>query len=75
MFAEGSGFVYGAMSFVDKVSCGAALMLIQQHMPDTCLACHGSDYFQWVILYGCGGASIFGLILIAILWPLKIGQR
>ncbi len=77
LFAEGSGFVYGAMSFVDKVSCGAALMLIQNNMP---LDCHCADsgrpdYFRHVLVYGCGSASIFGLLLIVILSPMKIGQR
>ena len=73
---ETSGFVYGAMSFVDKVSCGAALMVVQQYMPDIP---EGStlkyDYFQWILVYGCGGAAIFGLLMIALLWPMKIGQR
>ena len=73
---ETSGFVYGAMSFVDKVSCGGVLMLVQQYMPEIP---EGStlkyDYFQWILVYGCGGAALLGLLMIALLWPMTIGQR
>ena len=76
--------MYGAMSFVDKVSCGVALMLIQSKMPD--LSRFQDDlpedeeplsepFFETVIVYWCGGAAIFGVIIMAILWPMKLGQR
>jgi len=70
---EGGGFVYGAMSFVDKVSCGIALMLIQNQMPDP--ATDDPQFFESVIVYWCGGAAIFGVLIMAILWPMKLGQR
>jgi Na+/melibiose symporter-like transporter len=73
---EGSGFVYGAMSFVDKVSCGIALMLLIDNMPLDCHSDSGRpDYIRHAIVFGCGSSSIFGLLLIAILYPMKIGQR
>ena len=73
LFTEGSGFVYGAMSFVDKVSCGVALMLIQNEMPDP--AEDDPYFFQSVLVYGCGGAAVFGLLVVVLLWPMEIGRR
>ena len=73
ILVEGGGFVYGAMSFVDKVSCGIALMLIQNQMPDP--ATDDPQFFESVIVYWCGGAAIFGVLIMAILWPMKLGQR
>jgi hypothetical protein len=61
------------MSFVDKVSCGVALMLIQNQMPDP--AEENPQFFEFVLVYGCGGAAIFGLLVIVALWPMEIGQR
>ena len=61
------------MSFVDKVSCGVALMLIQSDMPDP--AENDPRFFQCVLVYGCGGAAIFGLLVIVLLWPMKVGKR
>ena len=61
------------MSFVDKVSCGIALMLIQNAMPDP--ASDDPNFFQLVLVYGCGGAAAFGLVIVALLWPMTIGQR
>ena len=64
------------MSFVDKLSCGVAIMLIQNYGPtklDPCVT--NCEYFQYVLVYTCGGASVFGLIIIAILYPMKIGER
>ena len=61
------------MSFVDKVSCGIALMLIQNQMPDP--ASDDPDFFQFVLVYGCGGAAVLGLVIIALLCPMTIGRR
>ena len=61
------------MSFVDKVSCGIALMLIQNQMPEP--AESDPPFFESVIVYWCGGAAIFGVLIMAILWPMKLGQR
>ena len=72
-FLEASGFVYGAMSFVDKVSGGIALMLVQSAMPEPV----DSDpmFFQSTLVFVCGGAAILGLLMISLIWPMKIGQR
>ena len=73
VFTEGSGFVYGVMCFVDKVSTGVAIMLIQSVMPDP--ATDNPDFFRYVLGYGCGGAAIFGWFIMAHLWAVKIGKR
>jgi Na+/melibiose symporter-like transporter len=73
---ESSAFVYGAMSFVDKLSCGLAFMLIQNYVPTKLHPCvTNCDFFQNVLVYVCGGASAVGLVFITILYPMKIGQR
>ena len=74
-FLEASGFVYGFMSFLEKLSSGAAIMLIQQYMPSTEHSVEEILYFRWILVYGCGGAAIVGLVMVAILYPMKIGQR
>ena len=66
------------MSFADKLSVGIALMVIQNYMPldlDKCTTDCSVDYFQHVLVYACGGASILDLLASAMLYPMKIGQR
>ncbi|XP_067003209.2 major facilitator superfamily domain-containing protein 12 [Anabrus simplex] len=68
---ESGAFVYGAMSFTDKLSNGIAVTVIQDLK---CLTvCPG--YFRNVITYVCGGSAVFGLIALATLTPFHIGQR
>ncbi|CAK1601847.1 unnamed protein product [Parnassius mnemosyne] len=55
---EASAFVYGLMSFTDKLSCGAAIAIIQMYA-DGASASYYRDMLSWV----CGGASVLGLIL------------
>ena len=76
LLVEGSSFVYGFTTFVDVITIGSTVMLLQYYMPDipedpTIKV----DYFRWVLSSCCGKTSIFGLIMIAILGPMKIGQR
>ena len=61
------------MSSVDNVSLGVTLMLIESVMPQPVIL--HPDFFRWVLVYGCGGAAVLGLLLNQILWPMKIGQR
>ena len=65
------------MSFVDKISCGAVIVGIQEFMPSDMTNCTGdcAGYFAHILVYGCGTAAIFGIIIAAILSPMKIGQR
>ncbi|CAG4979363.1 unnamed protein product, partial [Parnassius apollo] len=55
---EASAFVYGLMSFTDKLSCGAAIAIIQMYA-DGASASYYRDVLSWV----CGGACVLGLIL------------
>ncbi|XP_071543924.1 major facilitator superfamily domain-containing protein 12-like isoform X6 [Panulirus ornatus] len=76
---ESGAFVYGAMSFTDKLSNGVAIMLIQNLNPCTaplrncCPMC--SSYYRDVLFYCCGGASLLSLLAILTLLPIKIGDR
>ena len=65
------------MSFVDKVASGAALMLIQEFIPGHAEDCNEkcAEYFRWILMSGCGGAAMIGLLTMVILAPLKIGER
>ena len=76
LIIESSAFVYGTMTFVDRVSCGAAFIAIQNGAPIKLDPCEDNcDYFQWVLVSTCGGASVLGLLVIAVLYPMTIGKR
>ena len=69
--------MHGAVGFSDKLSVGIALMVIQHYMPldlDKCTTDCSVDYFQQVLVYACGGASVLGLLASAMLYPMKIGR-
>lgn len=68
-------FVFGAMSFVDKLSNGLAIVLIQDLHP--CIACcsHCKWYYQQILVFACGGAVVFGLLVLSILSTQTIGVR
>ena len=73
---ESGGFVYGTMSFVEKIAVGVAIMLVQKYMPDLSLQNNTSVlYFKWVLALGCGGMILFSLFLFAILINEKIRKR
>ncbi|XP_014223881.1 major facilitator superfamily domain-containing protein 12-like [Trichogramma pretiosum] len=57
---ENGAFVYGIMSFADKLSNGIAVMAIQ-YMHCTSGDC--SNYYKNILVYVCGGAAIFGLVM------------
>jgi len=70
-----AAFVYGAMSFTDKVSNGLAVMGIQRFIP--CLKCCPlcKWYFRDVLFWATGLAALLGAIGILVLSPFKVGQR
>lgn len=68
---ESGAFVYGAMSFIDKLSNGLAVALIQTFKCATVCP----NYYRDVLLFVCGGAAAFGLIVLATLAPFQIGTR
>ncbi|GBP62336.1 Major facilitator superfamily domain-containing protein 12 [Eumeta japonica] len=55
---EASAFVYGLMSFTDKLSCGIVIAVIQMYA-DTA----ENSYYREVLSWVCGGATIAGLVL------------
>lgn len=76
---QSGAFVYGAMSFTDKVANGLAVMLIQSlhpcHTVICCPACVWFYHYVMVIVTG-GVAFVAALALCSILiWPIKIRPR
>lgn len=67
-----SAFVYGLMSFVDKLSTGFGVILIQQFTPETDTI---EQFYGNVILYACGGASILVILGAISLFYAKVGAR
>ena len=69
-----SGFVYGAMGFVDRLVVGAAVMMIQNFCPTIPKnPLQPITYFQWVLAIFNGGFICAALILVATL--LLIGRK
>ncbi|XP_059200260.1 major facilitator superfamily domain-containing protein 12-like [Centropristis striata] len=76
---QSGAFVYGAMSFTDKVANGVAVMIIQSvhpcHTATCCPACVWFYHYIMVIVTG-GVAAVAALTLCSILiWPIKIRPR
>ncbi|XP_042856101.1 major facilitator superfamily domain-containing protein 12-like isoform X2 [Penaeus japonicus] len=72
---ESGAFVYGAMSFTDKLSNGVAVMLIQNLNPCTACCPLCSQYYRDILFYCCGGAAVLGFLAVISLLPVKIGDR
>ncbi|XP_071844616.1 major facilitator superfamily domain-containing protein 12-like isoform X1 [Apostichopus japonicus] len=73
---ESGAFVYGAMSFTDKLSNGIAVLVIQLIHPcrsGCCAAC--ATFYQVIMAYIPGGAALLSLIVLATLIGTKIGER
>jgi len=73
---DSGAFVYGAMSLTDKVSNGAAVLIIQALVPsdvDTCGECR--LYYRTVLFYMCGGAALAGAIFMLTLTRTRVGER
>ncbi|KAM4556676.1 major facilitator superfamily domain-containing protein 12-like [Fundulus diaphanus] len=76
---QSGAFVYGAMSFTDKLANGVAVMMIQAlhpcHTVVCCPACVWFYHYIMVIVTG-GVAVVAALALCSILiWPIKIRPR
>nr|XP_060641168.1 major facilitator superfamily domain-containing protein 12 [Anolis sagrei ordinatus] len=69
-------FVYGAMSFTDKVANGVGVMLIQyMHPCPTIFCCSGCvNFYHWVMVAVTGGiAAVATLFLCCIMiWPIRV---
>jgi Na+/melibiose symporter-like transporter len=72
---ESGAFVFGAMSFTDKLSNGLAVFLIQTFHPCSgcCPACE--YYYRYVQVLVPGGALVIGFIALLTLIPQDIGAR
>uniref|UniRef100_A0A672HF63 Major facilitator superfamily domain containing 12a n=1 Tax=Salarias fasciatus TaxID=181472 RepID=A0A672HF63_SALFA len=76
---QSGAFVYGAMSFTDKLANGVAVMVIQAlhpcHTVACCSACVWFYHYIMVIVTG-GVAAMAALALCSILiWPIQIRPR
>lgn len=69
-------FVYGAMSFSDKVANGLAVMAIQSLYPCSleicCRACMG--FYRWVMVAATGGVGVAATLCLCslFLWPIRL---
>lgn len=76
---QSGAFVYGAMSFTDKVANGLAVMLIQSLHPCHTVACCPAcvPFYHRVMVTVTGGVGfVAALALCSILvWPIKIRRR
>ncbi|KAK0057321.1 major facilitator superfamily domain-containing protein 12-like isoform X2 [Biomphalaria pfeifferi] len=72
---ESGAFVFGAMSFTDKLANGVAVLLIQYFHPceGCCPACE--PYYRNVQVFVPGGALVIALIALGSLIPQTIGLR
>ncbi|XGW32401.1 hypothetical protein V3C99_017168 [Haemonchus contortus] len=75
---ESGAFVYGAMSFVDKLANGIAYQIIELWNP----SCdptepHGAcqRFYRTIMVYVPGGTLVVALLVLVTLVPSKIGRR
>lgn len=69
-------FVYGAMSFTDKVANGLAVMAIQNlHPCPTQLCCAGCvEFYHWVMVVVTGGVAVVATVCLSciMIWPIRV---
>ncbi|XP_038020031.1 major facilitator superfamily domain-containing protein 12 isoform X3 [Motacilla alba alba] len=74
-----SAFVYGAMSFTDKMANGLAVMVIQNlHPCPTELCCPACvDFYRWVMVLVTGGIAAAAVTMLCsiMVWPIRIRRR
>lgn len=62
-------FVFGAMSFLDKLGNGVVGFIIQEMHSCKMCGVHYRSYYQYVMTFACGGSAVLGLVLsFAICW-------
>ncbi|XP_031666832.1 major facilitator superfamily domain-containing protein 12a isoform X1 [Oncorhynchus kisutch] len=73
---QSGAFVYGAMSFTDKVANGVAVMMIQTlhpcHSQVCCPACVW--YYHYVMVIATGGVAVIAALSLCtiLVWPIRI---
>ena len=68
-----SAFIYGLMSFTDKLLNGVSVFLIQHLTPEGEEEC--GRFYSKIIAFTCGGASIVVILVALTLFFVKIGVR
>ncbi|XP_072974336.1 uncharacterized protein [Typha angustifolia] len=70
---NGSAFVYGSLSFLDKISCGIALYVLESYEDST--DCQGTRGYHSVSRYGTGLLpSCFALISLLVTSTMKLQE-
>ncbi|KAM7401369.1 hypothetical protein PAMA_005521 [Pampus argenteus] len=76
---QSGAFVYGAMSFTDKVANGLAVMAIQaMHPCHTVLCCPACVWFyHYIMVMVTGGVAVFAALALCslLIWPIRIRPR
>uniref|UniRef100_UPI003AB00449 major facilitator superfamily domain-containing protein 12-like n=1 Tax=Centroberyx gerrardi TaxID=166262 RepID=UPI003AB00449 len=76
---QSGAFVYGAMSFTDKVANGVAVMIIQAvHPCHTILCCPACVWFyHHIMVIVTGGVAVAAAMALCtiLIWPIKIRPR
>ncbi|XP_062814964.1 major facilitator superfamily domain-containing protein 12 [Anolis carolinensis] len=69
-------FVYGAMSFTDKVANGVGVMLIQNMHPCPLLSCCPGcvNFYHWVMVAVTGGIAVVATLFLCciMIWPIRL---
>ncbi|XP_019064626.1 major facilitator superfamily domain-containing protein 12 [Fukomys damarensis] len=77
--SQSGAFVYGAMSFSDKVANGLAVMAVQSLHPCPselcCKACTG--FYHWVMVAVTGGVSVAATLVLCslLVWPIRLRNQ
>uniref|UniRef100_A0A8D0AS64 Major facilitator superfamily domain containing 12a n=1 Tax=Sander lucioperca TaxID=283035 RepID=A0A8D0AS64_SANLU len=76
---QSGAFVYGAMSFTDKVANGLAVMVIQAlHPCRTVVCCPACVWFyHYIMVIVTGGVTVLAALALCsiLIWPIKIRPR
>lgn len=76
---QSGAFVYGAMSFTDKVANGLGVIIIQTLYPCQTQICCPSCmwYYYYVMIIVTGGVAVVAALSLCsiFIWPIKISQR
>ncbi|KAM4552851.1 major facilitator superfamily domain-containing protein 12-like [Odontesthes bonariensis] len=76
---QSGAFVYGAMSFTDKLANGVAVMVIQSlHPCHTVVCCPACVWFyHYIMVAVTGGVAIVAALALCsiLIWPIKIRPR
>ncbi|XP_040911552.1 major facilitator superfamily domain-containing protein 12-like [Toxotes jaculatrix] len=76
---QSGAFVYGAMSFTDKLANGVAVMIIQAvHPCHTVMCCSACVWFyHYIMVIVTGGVAVVATLALCsiLIWPIKIRPR